>query len=1284
MRSLWTLLSLLCCALMAQAAGPRATFTENKGQWPSDVLYRVMLPNGALFVERSAFTYLLQSGGPADHHGATDHAHTEAPYQSHAFRVHFEGGSAHGHVGGVKQAHYENFFLGNDAAQWGTGCAIYGDVTLKEVWPGIDLRLDGRDGLKYELIVAPGADPTKVRFRYEGQDALVLKDGRVEVQTTAGTVIEEAPHTFQSTANGQRTVPSHYDLNGDQLRFALPDGYDPTQPLTIDPTLAFASYSGSNSNNFGFTATYDGDGHLYGGGIVFGANYPITLGVQDDSFNGGTIDVGISKWSTDGASLVWSTYYGGTGNESPHSMVVNDNDELFVLGSTGSSNLPTTAGCLDNTFGGGTELVFIIGYGYSQLDGTDMFVAHFNSTATALIGSTYIGGPENDGINNDPFVAHNYGDSFRGEIIVDAVGNAVVASTTASTGLPVVGGPQPAYGGGAQDGYCFRLNPTLSTVLWSTYIGGSGVDAAYGVQVDSGGELFVTGGTTSSNLHMAPTAFQPAASGNTDGFIMRYSTGGTLIGSTYLGTSAYDQCYFVQLNTDDEVFVVGQTHGAYPVTPGKYVVPGSSQFIHKFDHALGTSLWSTRFGNGDPLQDMSPTAFLVSDCEQIYFSGWGSVVNSNAGNPSSTTTGMEVTSDAFQAATDGNDFYLMLLDPEATALNYATFFGGGTSAEHVDGGTSRFDKDGTVYQAVCAGCQNNDDFPTTPGAWSNTNNSNGCNLGVFKFNLAVASASIDIDGPGTICIPGDIQFVNNSSGGDTFLWEFGDGGTSDEFAPLHTYTEPGTYTVTMQLTDSYGCSIGDTTNIQVVAILDPEPLVDAVAPLCPGDSVQVTASTGLGWSWFPSANVSDPTLQAPYIQSSAPGTYGVAVTGECGTDTAFVTITVVDPVGAAAPDTAACVGSAIALGASGGGTYLWSPAAPLSDPTAQAPIAVLMDTTVFTVRITTPDGCEVVDSMLITTYTDPPLPILADTSVCEGGSVVLTAPEGYRFQWQPAPGIAQPDQRSTLVSPTTPTWYIVNVDNGCGSVVDSAFVDVIAAFAQAWPDTMVCAGETVTFFATPGVEHEWSPTSGLTAPDQVTTEAVINGTITYSVQVTEVHGCVSTASVTATVFPITPVVAYWDQVIELGEEARINAVGVGTFEWTPANSLNDPAIAAPIARPQETTTYTVTLTDLHGCKTTDAVTITLPGSLFVPNTFTPNGDGFNDQFGVWGKDLRAVELFVFNRWGELIWSTEQLTGRWDGTYGGIESPIDTYVWKVKATEITGKVHDRVGHVNLVR
>ncbi len=1270
--------------LLAQAAGPRATFTENRGQWPADVLYRVMLPNGALFVERSAFTYVLQSGGSATHHGSADHSHLDEPFRSHAFRVHFEGGEAKGHFGSLKQAHYENFFLGNDPDQWGTGCAIHGEVTLKDVWPGIDLRLDGQEGLKYELIVAPGADPTNIRFRYEGQDALVLKSGRIEVKTTAGTVIEEAPYSFQSTASGQHTVASRYALNGDHLRFELPDGYDHNQPLTIDPTLAFASYSGSNSNNFGFTATYDAAGHLYGGGIVFGASYPTTLGVLDDTFNGGTIDVGISKWSADGANLVWSTYYGGAGNESPHSMVVNDNDELFVLGSTGSPDLPTTAGCVDNTFGGGTELIFIIGYGYGQPDGTDMFVAHFNSAATALVGSTYIGGPENDGINNEPAVAHNYGDSFRGEIIVDAAGNPVVASTTVSPGLPVVGGPQAAYGGGAQDGYCFRLDPTLSTVLWSTYIGGSGVDAAYGVQVDSGGDLFVTGGTTSSNLPMAPTAFQSTASGNTDGFLMRYSIAGALVGSTYIGTSGYDQCYFVQLNTSDEVFVVGQTHGAYPVSPGKYSVAGSSQFIHKFDHSLGSSLWSTRFGNSDPFQDLSPTAFLVSDCGQIYFSGWGGSTNTFAGNPSSTTNGMQVTPDAFQSTTDGNDFYLMLLEPEATALNYATYFGGNLSGEHVDGGTSRFDKSGAVYQAVCAGCQNNDDFPTTPGAWSNTNNSNGCNLGVLKFDLARGNAQISIDGPSTLCIPATAQFINNSSGGNTYEWDFGNETTSTLEAPSAVYDEAGTFTVTMILTDNTGCNGPDTASIEIQTVLPANAQVDPVDPICLGLSVQLQASGGDSYQWFPATGLDDPTIADPILTPTEPGTWTVVASSFCGTDTAEVFVDPSAPAGAAGPDVEICLGESVALLAEGGDFYSWTPDPTLIDLTSATPLATPLDTTLYFVEISTASGCVSIDSMLVTVVFGTPEPGLLDTLVCEGGSMQLQAPPADAYSWQAAAGLSDLAIPDPVVTPPSPTTYVVELSNICGITVDDVFVDVIVSYASAWPDTIVCPGETVELFASEGASYSWSPAQGLTSSTTRTTEAIINGPVTYTVMVIDEFGCPAVASVVVDVHPINPVDAGLDQIIDFGQHALLSAEGDGSFEWTPPETLDRIDTATPIASPEESTTYTVTLTDQHGCKSADVVTVILPGTLFIPNTFTPNGDGYNDLFGAWGKDLRSLQLFVFNRWGELIWSTEQLTGRWDGTYKGVDSPIDTYIWKVKATDVAGMAQEKVGHVNLLR
>ena len=143
----------------------------------------------------------------------------------------------------------------------------------------------------------------------------------------------------------------------------------------------------------------------------------------------------------------------------------------------------------------------------------------------------------------------------------------------------------------------------------------------------------------------------------------------------------------------------------------------------------------------------------------------------------------------------------MVLNEDANGLLYATYFGGGISTEHVDGGTSRFDKNGIVYQAVCAGCGGNSDFPTTSGVWSNTNNSTNCNLGVFKFGLGNINTSISIPQP-YVCIPNSFQFFNNSVGGNQYFWDFGDGDTSILFEPQHDYTDTGTFMVTLIVSDS--------------------------------------------------------------------------------------------------------------------------------------------------------------------------------------------------------------------------------------------------------------------------------------------------------------------------------------------------------------------------------------------------------------------------------------------------------------------------------------------------
>ena len=810
--------SLLGLALMLQVSGQNASarfpFSQNKGQWPQQVIYRASTGQGALFVERDALTYVLRSGGHVHGH-ANDGTHEER--HEHAYRVRFVGGHAGSHEGMDPLPHYENYFIG-EKSHWAGHVPVHGAVRLKRLYPGIDLVLHGKEQLEYDLMIAPGADANAISMRYEGHDRIQLTDGRLVITTTAGEVREEAPVAWQMIDGQKKAVPCRFVLNGDVARFDLPDGYDARHTLTIDPVLTFSSFTGSASDNFGFTATYDEAGNLYGGGIAFGVGYPTTLGAYQPDFAGGTIDMGISKFSADGTQLIWSTYLGGvTGNESPHSLVVNEQNELYIMGITGSSDFPTTTGCFDGSFGAGPPIFFAVGEGYTHDNGTDICVSHLSADASVLLGSTYVGGSQADGLNNSINTAYNYGDPFRGEIVLDSQDRPIVASCTISNDIPTTGNaPFPSYQGGDQDAYVFAMDPGLTTQLWATFYGGTGTDACYSLQVDANDEVFVTGGTSSTDLDMAGAPYIGTLSGGIDGFVARFSAAGdALLSATYLGTTAYDQGYFVQLDTDNNVFVVGQTHGTYPITPGKYNNPGSSQFLQKLDHELSSSLWSTVIGSGNGLEDISPSAFLVSDCGQIFFSGWGGSVNQFQQAFASTTFGLPTTPDAIQTTTDGSDFYLMVLYPEATDIYYATFFGGNISQEHVDGGTSRFSKTGVVYQAVCAGCGANSDMPTTPGAWSTTNNSFNCNLGVFKMDFEVAVSASFTATPFFGCTGDTIQFISTGSGTD-WLWDFGDqSATSTLQNPTHVFTVAGTYPVTLIAVDTNACNLSDTLVLEV-------------------------------------------------------------------------------------------------------------------------------------------------------------------------------------------------------------------------------------------------------------------------------------------------------------------------------------------------------------------------------------------------------------------------------------------------------------------------------------
>lgn len=734
--------------LHAQLGGIK--FQENLGQWPEDVLYKASIPGGDLLIGRSTLTYALLDEDAVHRH--LHHEEEITSYKGHVVRVQFgtpANESLSVAASDTSQELY-NYFLSSNPAEWIAGARAYDRLLFKNVYPNIDFELVSMDQhVKYNYIVHPGGNVQDIQVLYEGADQLSVHDETLVVKTTLGDLQEEAPVAYQELEYGREEVEAEYRLRDNQVSFNI-GKYRKDETLVIDPLIIFSTFSGSTGDNFGFTATYDAQGHAYGGGTVYAQGFPVTTGAYQTQFKGphptnsnpgGGTDCGILKYTPDGTGLVYATYLGGSANDRPHSMVVNSKGELVIYGTTSSHDFPVGASALDDTYNGGT----------------DIFLAVLSPDGTQLRASTFLGGAGTDGINGQPSgqfsiadLHYNYGDHYRGEVIVDDADNILVASCTEGLNIPIVGGVQPDYGG-TRDGYIAKLNPTLTGIQWSTFMGGSTYDAAYGITIDSRGDIFVTGGTRSSDFPTTSASYQPGHKGNVDGWIAKLNTDGSqLKASTLFGTSSYDQSYFVQVDEQNRVYITGQTKGQMPVRGNVYSNNASGrQFISRFTNDLAQLDISTTFGGPGPYPNISPSAFLVDLCGRVYVSGWGGGTNNGYNGDGGRTTGMPISPDAYQSSSHGSDFYLLILSENMEELVYGTYFGGQVGEEHVDGGTSRFDRNGIVYQSVCAGCPNFSggaalsDFPTTEGAWSNTNNGRrpfdpsrgGCNNAVFKIDL---------------------------------------------------------------------------------------------------------------------------------------------------------------------------------------------------------------------------------------------------------------------------------------------------------------------------------------------------------------------------------------------------------------------------------------------------------------------------------------------------------------------------------------------------------------------
>ncbi|OGX85984.1 hypothetical protein BEN48_13660 [Hymenobacter glacialis] len=862
--------TLLWPALLAQAVpaaavsiepgNPSLEFIQNKGQWDRRVRYEAALPAGRLYVQADALTYSFLDPAALSHHreGARGAApastgRPDGDIAGHAYTVRFEKANPRSRLTAETPTPGErNYFVGADAARWASHVGAFRRLRYTELWPGIDLTLYENAGhhLEYDVLLAPRANPARVALRYNGATSLALTiDGNLVIKTTVGTTTELAPKAWQLDARGRRQpVACRYVLTGRTLTFAL-GAYDKSRALTIDPTVQFSTLSGSTADNWGFTATYDDEGNMYSGGIVFdtGGAFPASPGAFRTTFSS-IVDMALIKYNTavsGPAARVWATYLGGNQADFPHSLVVNAQNELVVCGSTSSTNYPTTTGAAQRVFGGGTALdPFRVGTRegaerYKLPNGSDLVITRLNATGSALVGSTYLGGSGNDGVIAQPAgIGANYGDAFRSDVLLDGDGNVYVAAATSSANFPGrTLGFNATYRGGVSDALVCKLNAGLTAVVWSGYLGGNAADAAYSVQRDNQGRVYACGGTTSSNFPATAGAYLTGyQGGSADGFAARISPDGRrLERATFIGTNSYDQAFFLQLDAAGSPYLFGQTLGQFPITLGKYGAVGGTQFVQKLSPDLTASVYSTTFGNragvrGGP--NLVPTAFLVDDCERIYISGWGGIDNDLGGNwLGGSTNGLPVTSNAVQRNTDGSDFYLAQFAAGMTGLEYGTFFGQqGAGPEHVDGGTSRFDKRGVVYQAVCAGCGATQGFPVPPGAASyNTRNASpNCSNGAFKINFEIIQAD---PGPRRVlCLDGgSVPLTGNPAGG---VWA-GPGvqpvaGGGYRFVP--TAVGPGQYFINYTVAATGTCQ--STRTVRYVVAPAVAPAFAALPPQC--------------------------------------------------------------------------------------------------------------------------------------------------------------------------------------------------------------------------------------------------------------------------------------------------------------------------------------------------------------------------------------------------------------------------------------------------------------------